>query len=753
MVESLVALADGVPIHLYDMSVKGNNKFLAHWETLRQKLPPKIQSLLPSRLPGAEVGVVRNPSVRVVRGAAQLEGDIESENPGIIQGLMRNAKRIGRALGLSIHVDEDNLDATVLETGGVEPTEIRKVTGWDIVSFPSAGGQFLPVLEAWTKEDREMKNLVRRLLALLTDDQREAVTEAVDIPSSKVTKASTLVENHREFVDAILDVLKVDVDEAQAATVLEALVTGTPEEEAKPKPKTPPKKQRKPVTENTDPDPDSDMVTRKEFDEARKETKRLLEAQTRTSIRTTVEDAELPDKLAKFAVSHWNGILESHGDVSIEDVEEFVADLKSGLGRTADANKSALETDNRLGVHGSWNTGDKYEVAFQAMLEGKEFGILEGKGGEKIKVPALTGIRQSYSILTGDLHFEGRSYHQRPLAEKKKLGIWESLDWEKNPFYQQYRTARGGALEADPTTATYDLLLSNLMHKMMVKEYNELPWTWNLVGRAERVTDFKDHIYHMFGEFPNLEVVAEKGLYDEVTGYPSEEDITWRIEKRGGTAAVTYEMIRNDDLAQIRRFPAKMARAAMRTLNAHVYGLLAGTYEPDTVAIAHASHANLISTALSLGNIQAARLLMHQQTDLDAKEAGRIKPSNLLVGPELYDQAYELIVTDGKPKLDRSTNTAEDSERIPNILRTKYGLGLHEVQELDANDYWLVANPSVVDMIVVGFLDGKQTPELFVQDLNKVGVMFDYDQIKYKVRHIYKGVVVDYRPFVGGLVA
>jgi hypothetical protein len=64
--------------------------------------------------------------------------------------------------------------------------------------------------------------------------------------------------------------------------------------------------------------------------------------------------------------------------------------------------------------------------------------------------------------------------------------------------------------------------------------------------------------------------------------------------------------------------------------------------------------------------------------------------------------------------------------------------------------YWfVVGDPKLINTIEVGFLNGKQEPELFVQDMQNVGVMFDSDQIKNKIRHIYDGAPVECRGFHG----
>jgi len=70
----------------------------------------------------------------------------------------------------------------------------------------------------------------------------------------------------------------------------------------------------------------------------------------------------------------------------------------------------------------------------------------------------------------------------------------------------------------------------------------------------------------------------------------------------------------------------------------------------------------------------------------------------------------------------------------------------------DPNNWYLAASPKDCPTIEIGFLDGNEEPELFVQDLPTVGSMFNNDKLTYKIRHIYGGAVVDYRGLQGNIV-
>jgi len=71
----------------------------------------------------------------------------------------------------------------------------------------------------------------------------------------------------------------------------------------------------------------------------------------------------------------------------------------------------------------------------------------------------------------------------------------------------------------------------------------------------------------------------------------------------------------------------------------------------------------------------------------------------------------------------------------------------------DENNYFLSAGKQEIDLIEIGFLNGKVAPEILVQDQPTVGNVFVYDTIRYKVRHEYGGVVPDYRAFAASIVS
>jgi hypothetical protein len=141
----------------------------------------------------------------------------------------------------------------------------------------------------------------------------------------------------------------------------------------------------------------------------------------------------------------------------------------------------------------------------------------------------------------------------------------------------------------------------------------------------------------------------------------------------------------------------------------------------------HVSHANLFTVALDAAQYEAHRQAMVKQTRAGSAKRLGVSPAFLLVPFELEATAYDLF--------HRTTNLEETfvQSQKPQIIVPSYWT--------DASDWCTVADPMRLPGIEIGFLDGNENPELFVQDSPTVGSLFSNDQVTYKIRHIYGGTV------------
>jgi len=92
-------------------------------------------------------------------------------------------------------------------------------------------------------------------------------------------------------------------------------------------------------------------------------------------------------------------------------------------------------------------------------------------------------------------------------------------------------------------------------------------------------------------------------------------------------------------------------------------------------------------------------------------------------------------------------------ERGVNSIRDSFDPTVTPYLRGDENNFYLSSKLADVEGIEMGFLNGREDPEILVQDQPTVGNVFVYDTIRYKVRHEYGGAVTDFRAFAGGIVS
>lgn len=330
---------------------------------------------------------------------------------------------------------------------------------------------------------------------------------------------------------------------------------------------------------------------------------------------------------------------------------------------------------------------------------------------------------------------------KKPMSSFRNLYI--DITGDKNVTGQKQECVR---LTESLDSTSFDQILGDSITRRMVADYAAADMAnWRgTIAQVVPVNDFRTQRRMRFGGYGNLPIVGQGAPYGTLTS-PTDEEATYAPAKRGGTESLTIEMIANDDVGAVRRIPAKLARAAAQTLYEFVWDFLrtnANIY--DAVALAAAGHGNnIITTALSAANISVARLRMKAQTDMSNGKRLGLATRNLVVPNDLEELAYQLTRTE---RVTGSNNNDLSFVRTLNlnVIVVDYWT--------DSNDYWLTASIDQTPMIEVGFLGGREEPELFVQDAPTQGSLFSNDMITYKIRHVYGGAVLDFRGFVGGIV-
>lgn len=310
----------------------------------------------------------------------------------------------------------------------------------------------------------------------------------------------------------------------------------------------------------------------------------------------------------------------------------------------------------------------------------------------------------------------------------------------QNCDIQRMREAAGAAFRESVSSSTFSNALGNAINRM-VSGYWAKPGKygdWRDLADVVPVTDFRNQERARVGGYGDLPVVAERGAYGALAT-PTDDVATYAVVKHGGTEDVSLEAIKNDDVGVLRRIPQNLDRAAKRTLFKFVLDFLSTNPNiTDGNAVFYAGGNNLGSAALDKPAYTARRLAMMAHVEPGSNEKMDLEPAHIWVPDQLEETAYDMFV--------RNTNL--DPDFVQHVRAV-----VHRVWYwTDPNNWYLSADKNELPPIEIGFLDGQEEPELFVQDNPTQGSLFANDVITYKMRHIYGGTVRNREALDGNVV-
>jgi len=276
---------------------------------------------------------------------------------------------------------------------------------------------------------------------------------------------------------------------------------------------------------------------------------------------------------------------------------------------------------------------------------------------------------------------------------------------------------------------------SSNVERELMRSYNVAPANWRKLVTIVPLRDMKTVTRLRRSDTDRYEVVPEGAEHEQ--GDFSSYKVTYTPKKYERGVNFTWEMLVNDDLAAFRNIGRELGQAAQNTINDFAIAFIrdnATIY--DTKALFHTDHKNLGSTALGEASLAAGITAMREQTSEKGNPLN-IEPGFLVVPAELEFTAKKLV---------NSTLVPGSPNNDVNVLQ---GMVEVVVEPLltDSNNWYVVAKPTSISTLEIGFLGGRETPEILVKE------DFDRDVIWYKGRIVFGGAVLDYRGFYGAIVA
>jgi hypothetical protein len=321
-------------------------------------------------------------------------------------------------------------------------------------------------------------------------------------------------------------------------------------------------------------------------------------------------------------------------------------------------------------------------------------------------------------------------------------------DAEVTGTFNRKRLPAGIRNRMDINSATFTYIMGNTLGRRLVSVYRELKYREELLISIKKpVKDFRSQEAVLVGGFPDLDTVDPEALdYVEIAGVTDEES-TYALGQKGNILTITRKAIINDDISIVVRLVNALARAARRTHAKYVWNLLiSNTNCTDGTAMFTGGglHANLGAAALTHATALIAWLALAKFTEKDSGERlgllddPDVKPN--LIGPVDLATTIDDIANEDF----YYTGAADLTTKTVNFLRGKVNPVTMSLLT-DTTDWYLMLPPNVAEIIEMGYLNGREEPEMFVADSPQSEQVFVADKIRHKIRHEYAGAAIDFR--------
>lgn len=312
--------------------------------------------------------------------------------------------------------------------------------------------------------------------------------------------------------------------------------------------------------------------------------------------------------------------------------------------------------------------------------------------------------------------------------------------------------AKGRRLHEGLVTGDWTDIFRDAMNMSFIQEYARTD-DYNIedlkqVAKFVPISNLHTQYAITAGGFANLSSVSQGETYPEISMYGDLAE-TYTPSKYGGVVEITEETLKQDDLGALTDIPKKLGKSARRTLYEFGFDMFDtnAAFAQDSVAWFHSSShgANLLTTAVSQAAILAASLVVRKQAEDDSSKRLGLTARLILCPLDLEGPINALVRASGEAG-------TYDHETDPNVIRQIPEGNAWRVIPVthwtDANNWYLVCEMAIAETIRIGFVDGKEEPEIYIQDDPKFGARFSADKIQYKIRHWYGGAPVDYRTAV-----
>ena len=705
-------------------------------------------------------------------------------------------------LGFSINV-KGQVEPMVLNGQTVKKVaRIDEAKSTEIVSEPAAGGSLLRLVASVQREasmPKEIYELVKKyrskwleginapgddenmndyVLRLFESNlsKAEAIQKEVPIDKGNLLKevargVNTLNMIVRLLTDGkIQEAMKMVNDWISGHPMSEEIYSfpsqresGDPEKTPADPPKT------DPSSEIPKADPKSDEAKKKEEEESMKKESALKVKESELRVRERLLESGLDEKGKAMVMKLLNGkvdIQESDIDAAIKEVKELSGQLSesgkpNGLGDAHNDSPSVEVTREAY---------DKTVAGLEKMLAPQwEQEEMEDSERKRLReAPTFRGLHHAFAEIAKPKRYMTTEDFAGILFQSIRIGFPRTESRIMESHLQGLRESMNSymptSLKEAISTTTFPTAFGDSLFRRLQKEYRreELNDWRKIISSTENLTDATNTFNIVrIGGVSTLPVVNQGAAYQELAD-PTEAKETLTPSKKGGLLKFTWEDVLADQLGVIRAVPRILGRTAARTVQFAVWDLIDtnASLASDSVAlISTATHANRVATdpTLAYTAVSDAIEQLRGLTEQDSGNKLGLRAKFLIVSDSKEQEAIEITESTVKTgglndnKDDKTARSFVNFKRVETFSTIALG------RASSAGPFWYVAaSPADAETIAVGFLGGRDRPDMFVQspvDTPNVGNAFDSDSLTFKSRFVFGVALVDFRWIVGSLAS
>lgn len=300
-------------------------------------------------------------------------------------------------------------------------------------------------------------------------------------------------------------------------------------------------------------------------------------------------------------------------------------------------------------------------------------------------------------------------------------------------------------------------ILGSSMYRSLINAYAALPMPWKQYTKQSSVSDFRLNTRIAGSEAADLLPLGKGGTGPYQDSTLSEASYTIRAATKARMFSITRQALINDDLNYLKEQPTRFGRAAARTLTKDVVintlEANLNAYDGSALFSVTPRTGNLLNllngsgtSGLTMANLNVARYTIGRSKYLGEYTGATAK--YLIVPPELETTARQILNSEtllavGVPT--GAVSTVGSSNPYAGFLQLIVDPWL-----TSATAWYVLADPADVPVIEVAFLNGKQQPDLLIQNAEYRQVAGggpdeflhgEIDELRYAVRYDY-GIAV-----------